>query len=231
MTTGFLLLAGLALAVVVVVGYFGYLADKRRREELEAAAARRGWRYAEEDSHWVDAFPGPPFGRGHRRSARHVLSGTHDERPFVAFDYRYYTTETSTDAEGRTQSREVSHTYSVVAVDLGVSFPELEVAPEGFFGRLVGRLTDRDIELESEEFNRAFTVTCPDRRFASDVLHPRLMEYLLTHREAAFRFAARQVLVVTSASADLPQIEATLAYIDGIADQIPEFVWRAARGE
>ena len=55
-------------------------------------------------------------------------------------------------------------------------------------GRLIGRLTNRDIELESEDFNRAFTVSCPDRKFASDVLHPRMMEFLLQHRALAFRF-------------------------------------------
>ena len=109
-----------------------------------------------------------------------MVTGTQDGRPFVAFDYVYYTTETSTDAQGHSSSREVSHTYGVVALTVGVAFPPLEVAPEGFVSRIVGRLTDHDIDLESEDFNRAFTVSCPDRKFASDILHPRMMEFLLS---------------------------------------------------
>lgn len=224
-----LLLVGVTL--VVGVGLLAYLSQKRRREEMQALATARGWTFAERDDRWAGAFSGAPFERGHRRSANNVLSGRYDDRDFVAFDYVYYTTETSTDGEGRTTSREVSHRFSVVAVTLGAAFPELEVSPEGFFQRLVGRLVDRDIELESEEFNRAFTVTCPDRKFAFDVLHPRMMEYLLGHRDAAFRFAAGRLLVVANGSADIPEIEATLGYADGIADRIPEFVWRATGGQ
>jgi hypothetical protein len=224
------LLLVVGLSLVVLVGYLGYRAEKRRREAMLALAASRGWSFAETDDRWVGAFTGAPFERGHRRSARNVLTGRYDDRPFAAFDYRYYTTETSTDSEGRTSSREVSHTFSVVAVDVGCAFPALEVTPEGFFQRMVGRLVNRDIELESEEFNRAFTVTCPDRKFASDVLHPRMMEYLLQHREAAFRFAGTHLLVVSNGSADIAQIDATLGYVDGIADLVPEFVWRAAGG-
>ena len=62
---------------------------------------------------------------------------------------------------------------------MGISLPPLSVDPENFLERFVGRLTGNDIDLESEEFNRAFTVGCPDRKFASDVLHPQMMEFLL----------------------------------------------------
>ncbi|MEZ5191462.1 MAG: DUF3137 domain-containing protein [Nocardioides sp.] len=58
-----------------------------------------------------------------------------------------------------------------------------------------------DIELESEDFNRAFTVTCSDRKFASDVLHPRMMEFLLAHTEASFRSDRRYVLTVSAGRA------------------------------
>lgn len=225
----FVLFGGFLL-LVVAIGVLGILSAKKRREAFQALAAQRGWAYAERDDRWVDAFEGAPFGLGHNRRADNVIQGRWSDRPFVAFDYVYYTTETSTDAEGHTTHREVSHTYGVVAVDAGASFPALEVTPEGFFTRMIGRLTNRDIELESEDFNRAFTVTCPDRKFASDVLHPRMMEFLLAHREAAFRFDRRHVLVVRPGQADIPEIEARLTLADQLLDQVPEFVWREARG-
>src|SRR5665809_28454 len=176
------LIIGIAVLVVVlfiVIAVMSAIAAQKRRAGIAALAAQRGWTYAERDDRWCDAFQDSPFGTGHNRKATNVLTGQFDGRPFVSFDYVYYTTETSTDSEGRTTTREVSHPYGVAGLDMGAAFPALEVTPEGMFGRLVGRLTNTDIELESEDFNRAFTVNCPDRKFASDVLHPRMMELLL----------------------------------------------------
>src|SRR5665809_126291 len=149
------LIIGIAVLVVVlfiVIAVMSAIAAQKRRAGIAALAAQRGWTYAERDDRWCDAFQDSPFGTGHNRKATNVLTGQFDGRPFVSFDYVYYTTETSTDSEGRTTT------------------------PEGMFGSLVGRLTNTDIELESEDFNRALTVNCPDRKFASDVLHPRMME-------------------------------------------------------
>jgi hypothetical protein len=226
-------LALLIVAFVIVVGaiaYFSWLSAKKRREALAALAAQRGWQYVERDDRWCQAFDGAPFGLGHNRKATNVLSGEYDSRRFVAFDYVYYTTETSTDSQGHTTTREESHDFAVFGLDMGADFPALEVSPEGMVGRFIGRLTNRDIELESEDFNRAFTVTCPDRKFASDVLHPRMMEYLLQHRDQAFRFDHAWVLNVDNGNAKIEEIEPRLAMVDGIVDQIPEFVWKEVRG-
>ena len=159
-----------------------------------------------------------------------MLTGTFDGRPFVSLDYVYYTTETSTDSEGRTTRREVSHLYGVTGLDVGTALPPLEVTPEGMIGRFIGRLTNRDIELESEDFNRAFTVTCPDRKFASDVLHPRAMELLMQWPDAAFRFDRSWILDCEAGQVALEQIEPRLTRVDAIVDQIPEFVWKELRG-
>ena len=80
---------------------------------------------------------------------------------------------------------------------MGVSLPSLRVDPENFLERVVGRVTNTDIELESEDFNRAFTVSCPDRKFASDVLHPQMMEFLLQHRDVGWRFERDSMLMVS----------------------------------
>jgi hypothetical protein len=216
-------------AVAIGIGYLGYLAAKKRREGMAALAQARGWTYAERDDRWQTHFAGSPFGLGHDRRCSNVLQGTHDGRAFVAFDFVYHTTQTQTTGK-TTTTREVAHPFGIVAIDMGASFPSLEVTPEGFIGRFIGRLTDRDIELESEDFNRAFTVTCPDRKFASDVLHPRMMELLLQWPELAWRFDADSLLAIRPGKHDVAEIEAKLAALDAILDNIPEFVWREVRG-
>jgi hypothetical protein len=115
-------------------------------------------------------------------------------------------------------------------VNTGAVMPALAVTPEGLVSRFFGRLTNSDIELESEDFNRAFTVTCPNRRFASDVLHPRMMELLLQWPELAWRFDADSVLAIRSGSHDVHEVEAKLAALDAILDAVPDFVWREVRG-
>lgn len=218
------------LAFIVLVAVLGAVAARKRREGFAMLAAVRGWSYTRRDDQWTEAFTGSPFGLGHNRQATNVLRGSYDTRDFVAFDFVYHTTDSSTDSHGHHQSREVSHRFGVVALDVGAWFPELEVSPEGMIGRLIGRLTNRDIELESEDFNRAFTVTCPDRKFASDVLHPRMMELLLANPQAAFRFDRSWVLSVESGQTEIEQVEPRLAAIDSVLDNVPDFVWRQVRG-
>lgn len=219
------------VCLVVLVAVLGHLAAKKRREEFAAFAASKGWTYVQRDDRWCNRFDGHPFGTGEDRTAQNIVTGRYDDRAFEAFDYSYVTTSTSTDANGNTTTDRTTHSFSVVAIETGVELPRLEVAPEHWFGRMVGRLTNRDIELESEDFNRAFTVTCPDRKFASDVLHPQMMEFLLGHRDLGWRFQDRALLAVHSGDHSLVELEARLGIIDGILDRVPEFVWREVGNE
>jgi hypothetical protein len=59
--------------------------------------------------------------------------------------------------------------------------PALQISEENLFTRLADALTFRDIEFESEEFNRRFTVKGSDERFASAFCDARMMEWLLRH--------------------------------------------------
>jgi hypothetical protein len=221
---------GFVLLILGVV-VFGYLQAKKRREGMAAYAASRGWTYTEQDPSLLDRFEGAPFGTGEDREAFNVMRGTAHDRPMVVFDYQYVTTHTSTDAQGHSKTERTTHPYSVIAVNAGAVLPALAVTPEGLVSRFFGRLTNSDIELESEDFNRAFTVTCPNRRFASDVLHPRMMELLLQWPELAWRFDADSVLAIRSGAHDVQEVEAKLAALDAILDAVPDFVWREVRGQ
>jgi hypothetical protein len=217
-----LIVVGLGLVVLVAV--LAYLADKRRREMLQRLAASRGWQYVPRDDSWAHHFEGTPFGHGHNRQARNILRGLYDGREFVGFDFVYHTTETSTDANGHTSSREVAHWYSVLGLRTVDGLPRLEVSPEGFFGRAIGKLTNRDIELESEEFNRAFTVVASDRRFAYDILHPRLMEQLLLTRDVGWKLDQGWILAIEPGRHDVADLDRRVAVIDGVLDAVPDFV-------
>jgi hypothetical protein len=222
---------GIALVVLLILGVgillavLGAMAAAKRREAVAAYAASRGWTYVREQPDLVDRFPGHPFGRGFGRRATNVVHGTWDGRVFVSFDYVYKTQQSN----GKTTTT-VNHPFSVLAVGLGVRVPELEVAPEGIFGSIADAVSGSAINLESEEFNQAFTVRSDDRKFASDVLHPLMMEYLLAHRGLAFRTVGDSLLVVGSGHRPVEQVDGVLAWADGVLDRVPEFVWVALRG-
>jgi hypothetical protein len=225
-----LIFAGFVVVIVAAL-VIGYLQAKKRREGLAAFAASRGWTFTESDDSLLERFEGEPFGVGQDREAVNVLRGTAQGRPMVVFDYSYVTTSTSTDANGNTRTERHTHPFSVVAVNSGAVMPALSVTPEGMFSRFLGRLTNSDIELESEDFNRAFRVTCPNRRFASDVLHPRMMELVLQWPELAWRFDADSLLAIRSGNHTVAEIDAKLAALDAILDNVPEFVWKEVRGQ
>jgi hypothetical protein len=222
----FVIIVVLGIGLVIVVGVFGYLQAKKRREALAAFAASRGWTYIWTESSLVGRFQGSPFGRGDDRRASNVIHGEHDGRPIVAFDYQYETTS-GTGKDRKT----TTHRFSVLAMSMGVVMPALAVEPEGFVGRMIGRLTNRDIELESEAFNRAFTVTCPDRKFAFDVLHPQMIEMLMQWPDLGWRFERDSMLVIRKGRDSIEEIDAKLVVMDAIIDRIPEFVWREVRGQ
>jgi hypothetical protein len=222
-------LVAIAVAFVafgVGAAVYSFLAAKRRREAMAAYAASRGWTFTAAQPELVDRFVGPPFGLGFGRRASNVLFGSHDGRDLVSFDYEYKT-QTS---NGKTTTTHV-HRFSVLGLSMGVLLPPLSVDPENFLDRFVGRLTGNDIDLESEDFNRAFTVSSPDRKFASDVLHPRMMEFLLAHPHVGFRFDRDSMLVVATGQRTPAQIDATVVVMDAITDLVPEFVWLRLRGQ
>jgi hypothetical protein len=219
-------LAGLAvlLAIAVLVVYLGLRKAMARRRLLAAYAGAQGWRYEREQPLLVDRFSGPPFGIGESRRAYNALYGTHRGRDLVAFDYEYETKK----IDGKQTE---THVFSVLGLNMGVLMVPLRVDPEGFLDRLVGGIFGGDIDLESEDFNRAFTVSCPDRKFASDVLNPQMMEYLLQYRQVGWRFERDSMLMVSQGQRTPAQIEGTIEVMDGITDRVPEFVWLRLKGQ
>jgi hypothetical protein len=223
-STAFLTIGLLAfLAFIALVKYGQYLDAKKRQEGMARLATARGWSYAASDDRWITQFDGEPFGIGFDQRALNVVRGEHDGRRFIAFDYWYSTREGS----GKSR-RTVRHSYSIIGISTTAVFPHLSVMPEHFVSRWIGRLTDSDIEFESEDFNRAFTVTCEDRKFATDVIHPRMMQLLLTTPNLGWRLTSGTLVVATEGEHGVARIDAVLTVIDQIIDLFPDYVWKQA---
>jgi hypothetical protein len=155
---------------------------QRRRSELRALALVHGLRFAATD-HGVLELPFRLFRRGDGRGIENVLWGEWQGLPVRAFDYWYYE-ESSSSRGGRRRSY---HHFCCILLEVRAYLPHLDVTREGALSRLSDHVGLRDLDFESEEFNRRFQVWAEMRSFAYEFLDARMMRWLLS-LEGAYCF-------------------------------------------
>jgi hypothetical protein len=172
----------LALLVLAVGAYFAYEQQQKRQQALRLLAEELGWQFrAEEDRDHDDQYSHfELFCHGHTRYAYNTLVGAIDVGgaawPVKMGDFHYQVTTSN----GKTTTTH-THRFSYLILNLPYrQLPELLVRREGMFDALKNLFGFDDIDFESAEFSRRFCVKSPDRRFAYDVIHPRMIEFLLS---------------------------------------------------
>ena len=222
------------VGVLIVAGIiYGVLQAKKRREDLAKLAAEMGLTYAQNDPFNLPSSYSNlgVFQQGHSKQAYNVLHGQRGNYPVKAFDYVYYTTETSTDSKGVTTTREVSHYLSAIIYDTDVVFPTLTVRPEGFFDKVAAAIGFDDIDFESAEFSRKFFVKSSDRKFAFAVIHARMMEYLLKNEGWTLELIGPVVLLQKGGFFGVPDFANGMTFVDGFLAQFPNYLWDNLRGK
>jgi hypothetical protein len=207
MFVGVPLLAGLAL-----------WGQYKRYQANEAWAASVGWLYLGTDQSLANRWRGTPFGTGHDRKVSQLMSGPFQGRAASSFVYRYST------GSGKDES---TYTFHVLSMALPAYLPTLQLTPEGLGARIAKTFGAKDIEFESEDFNRAWRVEAGVERFAHDVLHPRTMERLMQAdaRGLNLRIEATDVLCWTTGDTKTALIGPRLQVLKAVVDAIPRYVW------
>ncbi|MEM1158404.1 MAG: hypothetical protein AAGH72_09120 [Verrucomicrobiota bacterium] len=177
-TSPILMFIGLA-ALVIGCGVWVWLAEKKRRAALAELARTLGLSFsAEKDRALARQLNFLDKTRsGSNRYCTNVMRGRYQSHDILAFDYHYETHSTNSKGQRRTHH----HWLSFVTLLLPKSFPELTVAPEGFFSKIAQAVGYDDIDFESTEFSRKYVVRSKDRKFAYDFLHARAIEFILQH--------------------------------------------------
>lgn len=182
------LLIGLLAASLV---YHLHQQKIERRRQLHALASDHGLEYSLDDPFGTLGEPFSLLRRGDGRGVENVLWGVWQGHEVRAFDYWYY--EETSDPKGHT-----SRTYfrfECVMTPVEASCPPLQISEENLFTRLADALSFRDIEFESQEFNRRFTVKGPDEHFATAFCDARMMTWLLRHGDGyAFEILGDRLL-------------------------------------
>ena len=165
-------LARQVVATAVVIGLFLALLrwrNRPRQGSMEAEAGRLRMRFSAEDRFGLLDQSFQLF-RSTRRSygeIENVLSGSWHDLEVRAFDHSYSVSE------------DERRLLSCAQIAIPGGWQALVIRPETGLTRLVD-IALPDIAFESEAFNRAFAVRCRDRAFASALVDPRMMEWLLS---------------------------------------------------
>jgi hypothetical protein len=211
----------LGLATVGGIAYWAYLRQRKRREAFALLARQQGLSYSPEDVFGILDEPFVLLQKGDGRGAENVLSGTWQSMPLRAFDYWYY--EESTDSNGnRSKSY---YRFDCIIVPIEAACSPLTIDHENLLTRIADAVALHDIELESEEFNRAFNIKGPDRKFANDLLDARMMSWLLEHADGyAFEVAGDRVLCFCR-KIDPMALLSLFGTMKGFLDHVPRVVY------
>ena len=217
------------LIIIAVVGLviggiiYAAIAAKKRREAFALLATQLGLSYSSDHNQAMAQRYGflDKLANGSNRYAYNILSGRFQDREVEAFDYHYETH--STDSKGRRQTHH--HHFSAFVLTLERSFPELIIAPEGFFSKIAQAFGYDDIDFESHEFSRKFVVRSKDKKFAYDVCNALMMEHLLANPDLNIEIDSDALCITCSGCLKPEQIEDHLRQLVEIRALLPDYLF------
>lgn len=176
------------------------------------------WEYRARDSSLLQVVAHNTSGYGH--TADDVLMSHHPVLPLIALTHHWKVdrTVTTTNSDGTTSTRQVTDHHSEKLLEF---HPQFNFRPFKVNRGMVG---DR-IRFESAVFDQAFTVRCPSPRFASDIFHPRQMEYLLARRPYPFELNERGVVLMGAPVHDPAILANCEDFLLGFFGRVPRFTW------
>ena len=212
----------LVVLVILIAGILiaYHIVDAReRRKELAAFAGENGLSFdPEKDRDLDDRHPHLKcLHRGHSRYASNIMRGELGDLEVTAFDYHYVT--------GHGKNRQ-THRHSAVIARSPVPLKPLYIRREHIFDKVGEFFGADDIDFESAEFSRKFYVKAPDKRWAYDVIHQRMMEFLLASPSFSIQFEVDKVVAWKSSRFSGEEFELATEMIKGILDRLPKYLFR-----
>jgi hypothetical protein len=215
------LFAGVAALVIALIVWSSIRA-RQRRDAAARLAAEWGFEFYPDDPYGMASRYAQfdLFENGHSQQASNVLCGRIDGREVILCDYQYTT------GSGKNKS---THCYQAALLMMPILGARLQMRPENFLDRMASWVGHDDINFESEEFSRRYHIKCDDRKFAYDLFHARLIEYLLACGEAPSLETNGPLLLLYDTQGEVEALRRLRAIGEEIIRSIPDYV-RTARG-
>jgi hypothetical protein len=210
---------------VILVGVYSHLQNRKRKRLLRAWVRSRGLTLVEHrNDGWETVYPALKLlDRGHSQHSKLHVTGEVDGRPVCCLDYGFTT--------GAGKNRKV-HRYSLVIVETGTPVIPLRIREEHVFDRIGEFFGHDDLDFESSEFSRRFHVSSSDRRWAYDVIHPRMMDALLKlPPRTAVEFGFAELAIIHPGALQARQAHDDLRTATRLLDLVPQDVLDQLRGD
>ena len=210
---------GAFIALAVVLFIVSAVQAKKRREALAAAAAQLGFNFSPDPGDQVfnqyDGMGLVPFGQGRSRRASNLLFGQRNGLFWEFFDYQYTT------GSGKNRT---THRYAIAAAKVPLAFPPTRIRPEGMFDKLKGLFGFEDINFESEEFSRRYHVSCPERKRAFDLVHPKMIEFLLAVEARDWQLSGPVLMLARAGTHQPPDVVRSMQLAEQFLSLVPEYL-------
>jgi hypothetical protein len=213
---GVLLLMALFVGAGILIVLLAFFSKAKRTKAFKQWAQANGLHYAERSATDYDrSYRGlRSLGKGSARKYLNEISGNYKGHHIRYFDYQF------TVSNGKSSSQ-VTHGVFMIQFP-GLHWPILTVVPETLLHKVYDAIGGDDIDFESDEFSRRFWVTCSDRKFAYDFIHPRVMERVLEHGPTEWQVHSNVLCTWIGSPPRVQQIQDTLDGLVALADLIPK---------
>lgn len=169
---------------------------------------------------FLEAFRGfDPFGKGHSPEVSNLIAGRREGVDWFIFDYNYKVTTSN----GKTTTT-TTYRNGIAAVRIPMTLPGMRLSRESFMDRVMEKLGRREVEFESAEFNKLYFVQCRDQKAAYDLIHPQMMEYLLSIPVRDWQFAGPFLLIWQNSYYSPMEIHRVMQDIEGFLERVPNYV-------
>jgi hypothetical protein len=218
------------IIAVVLLASAGWTAWSRfqvqgREAQIPVMAASKGLHFAKDDPFNSKVLAFSLFQRGDGSRLENVVWSDSDGGPAGlqarVFDFGWY--QVHHNRNGGTYQE--WHWSTCALAEPDGSFPDLQVQRRSMADRALELVGGDPIHFESEEFNDTFHVSSQDRRFASALIDPQMMQFLLgTKGLVSFATMGRFVLA-TAPQVAPDEMPILLGLVGEFVRRIPPAVW------
>ncbi|SDD32712.1 hypothetical protein [Glycomyces harbinensis] len=211
---GLLFFGGLGVLIWLLV-YSSILKRRRQIAGYHHWAGQHGFHYWPFEHSVLAISARPPLTNGSSRQAADVFRGEYRGAHLHFFELRYTTDN------GNSQSTDY---FQVVAISLPATRPLLDIRQESFMSKRF----EKDIQFENQAFNDRFRIQSPSARFAYDVIHARMMEWMLSDWRAwsyAWRFEGPWLMTYRPGRLRLDEVFGYADFLHEARKRVPEHVW------
>jgi hypothetical protein len=116
-------------------------------------------------------------------------------------------------------------TGQAYVLEMNAGFPDLMIFHQSLGSRLAEAFGGEQLAFESAEFSHAFRVRTLDKKFAYDVCHPQMMEYLLANQDLIIEIRETGLAILFEDWLRPEKLEANLLRLIEIRRLLPDYLF------